>query len=296
MINVLTVDLEPWHASELVVRYVPDQKEDQIEEAVRPILDLLDIYNTRATFFVLGIIAEKYPSIIREIHMKGHEIASHGYSHRTLYELGQSKFEEEIRRSVQLLQSITGERPLCFRAPSFSLNNSTKWALRVLEEHGFKYDASVFPFKTRLYGVPKAPLHPYRPSMDDITKEDPNGEIIEFPMTVFKLGANIPVAGGFYLRLLPLWFLKFAIRRVNETRPAIIYIHPWETYPMTPRLKNISFLSKFVTYYGIGSALRKLEGLLQEFRFQTIRQVIAKSGFPCQAGAPNVNPRFQSGQ
>ncbi|MCD4651051.1 MAG: polysaccharide deacetylase family protein [Candidatus Cloacimonetes bacterium] len=273
MINALVVDLEHWHSNEFLTEYLPTNKVDQVPESAKPILDLLDKYNTNATFAVLGSVAEKHPELVKEIHEMGHEIASHACSHKTLHELGKDAFEDEMKRSVDLLKSITGKCPVGFRAPSFSIDNSTKWAFDVLEKYGFEYDASIFPIKTMLYGVPDAPLHIYRPSKEDITKHDPNGKIVEFPMTVLKIGKNIPIAGGFYLRVLPLWFLKAGIRNVNKNRPAIIYIHPWETYPKTPRLK-VPLFSRFVTYYGIDSALKKFEGLLKEFKFGTIEEVV----------------------
>jgi polysaccharide deacetylase family protein (PEP-CTERM system associated) len=195
-----------------------------------------------------------------------------------LYELGENGFEQEIARSVELLASITGERPIGFRAPSFSVNNSTKWALRILREHGFRYDASVFPIKTGLYGVPGAPLHPYRPSVEDIAKESQDLGLVEFPMTVFKFGVNIPVAGGFYLRVLPLCFLKSALKRTAQTRPVVVYVHPWETYRETPRVKGLPPFHRFVTYYGIDRALGKLERLMAELRFRPIREVLAAAG------------------
>ena len=175
-----------------------------------------------ATFAVLGSVAEKHPELVEEIYEKGHEIASRAYSHKTLYELGKDAFEDEIERSIDLLSSITRARPVGFCAPSFSVDNSTKCAFEVLEKYGFKYDASVFPIKTMLYGVPDAPLHIYKHSKEDIGKHDPDGKIVEFPMTVLRIGTNIPIAGGFYLRVLPLWFLKAGIRNVKKTRPAII--------------------------------------------------------------------------
>jgi len=275
MINAMVVDLEHWHSNEFLTDYLPAEPVDQIPESVQPLLDLLDRYNVRVTFAVLGSVAEKHPELVKEIHDKGHEIASHAWSHKTLYALGKEDFDDEIRRSVDLLTSITGERPVGFRAPSFSIDNSTKWAFEILEKYGFKYDASVFPIKTMLYGVPDAPLHIYRPSKADITKEDTDGNIIEFPMTILKIGKNIPIAGGFYLRVLPLWFLKYGIREVNKDRPVIIYIHPWEIYSRTPRLK-VPMFSQFVAYYGINSALRKLKGLLKEFEFASIRDVLTK--------------------
>lgn len=274
MINALCIDLEHWYSSEFLAKYLPRERIDQVTEAAILIIKLLNKYGVRSTFFVLGTVAEQHPELVKSIFEQGHEIASHSYSHRTLHDLGQKGFEKELTKSIDLLVSITGERPIGFRAPSFSLDNSTKWALSILKEHGFKYDASIFPIKTMLYGVPKAPLHPYKPSMDDITKEDPNGAIIEFPMTVLRLGVNIPVAGGFYLRALPFWFLRFAIKKVGEVRPAIIYIHPWETYSQTPRLKNIPLFSKFVTYYGSGSALKKFDRLLGEFSFRPVKEVL----------------------
>ena len=274
MINALSIDLEPWHVGELLDRHLSVERDDQIEESVRPILNLLDKYKTRATFFVLGIVAERYPAIIGEIHEKGHEIASHAYSHKTLYELGEREFEVEIKRSVKLLESITGEKPIGFRAPSFSIDNSTGWAFKVLKDNGFKYDSSIFPVKLPIkamrYGMPEAPLYPYRPSEADVALDDPDGEIVEFPLTVLKIVKNLPVAGGFYLRVLPLWFLKFAIRRVNRARAAVVYIHPWETCPGTPRPGGVPAFSRFVTRYGINSALAKFEDLLEEFEFKPL--------------------------
>jgi peptidoglycan-N-acetylglucosamine deacetylase len=273
MKNALVIDLEHWYSNEFLTEYLPSEKIDQDVEAAMPILDLLDKYHLRVTFSVLGTFAERHPELVKYIYNKGHEIQSHAYSHKTLHELGRNSFEEEIVRSINLLKSITGEQPVGFRAPSFSIDNSTKWAFEILEKHGFKYDSSVFPIKTMLYGEPKAPVNIYRPSKGDITKHDPDGSILEFPMTVIKFGANIPLAGGFYLRVLPLWFLRLGLRYVNKKRPAIVYIHPWETYLNTPRLK-LPFFSKFIAYYGIDSCLSKFEELLMEFDFTTIREIL----------------------
>jgi len=270
MINALSIDLEYWWCSEFLTKYLPEKKEDLITESLTPLLDILDKYNVNATFFVLGIVAEKHPEIVEDIYEKGHEIASHAYSHKPLYELEKEEFEKEIKNSIQLLGKYN---PIGFRAPNFSINNDTKWALEILEKYYFRYDSSIFPIKTMLYGVPNAPQHIYRPSKEDVAKHDPNGKIIEFPLTVIKIGKKVPIAGGFYLRVLPLWFLKWGIRKLNKHRPAIIYIHPWETYPKTPRLK-VPLSSKFITYHGINNALKKLEALLKEFKFKTVRAVL----------------------
>lgn len=300
MNNALVIDLEHWYSPELLKGFHPVSLVDQDVESVMPILDLLEKYNVKATFAVLGSLAEKNSELIKDIFDRGHEIASHGYSHRMLHELGKEGFEDEIKRSVELLSSITGEKPIGFRAPSFSIDNSTKWAFGILEKYGFKYDASIFPIKTMLYGEPDAPLHIYRPSSKDVTKKDPNGKIIEFPMTVINIGINlsiskglyssifsvpmklinsgfnVPIAGGFYLRVLPLWFLKYSIRKVNKKRSCILYLHPWETYQKTPRLQ-LPIFSRFVTYYGTNSTLQKLEELLEEFEFKPIKDVCINS-------------------
>lgn len=274
MLNAFSVDVEYWWCNEFLTKYLPEEREDQIVESLGPLLNLLDKYNTRATFFILGVVAEEHPEVVEEIYERGHEIASHAYSHKTLYELRRKKFEEEIRQSVRLLHSITHERPKGFRAPSFSFNNSTKWAFEILEEYGFKYDSSIVPIKTPLYGVSNAPLSVYRPSKEDVAQNDPSGKIIEFPLTTVKIGGvNVPIAGGFYLRVLPLWFLKWGLNKVNKDRPAVVYIHPWEIYPKTPRLQ-VPFKSKFIAYYGINSALKKVEALLKEFEFKPIEEVL----------------------
>jgi len=277
MINALCIDLEPWYSAELIKKYVSnlDNFDDQIIESVSPILKLLDKYNTKATFAILGIVAEKYPQLVKDIFDQGHEIASHAYSHKTLYELGEKGFEEEIQKSVDLLETITGSKPKGFRAPSFSVNNSTKWAFMTLEKYGFKYDASIFPIKTNLYGVPRAPSYIYKPSFEDIAKDTVEGSIIEFPMSIYKCGINIPITGGFYFRTQPLWFIKRFLKKINEKKPAIIYLHPWEMYNGTPKLQHISKFHNFITYYGSGKpALDKFENLLIDFRFKPICEIL----------------------
>jgi polysaccharide deacetylase family protein (PEP-CTERM system associated) len=269
MINALSIDLECWWCNEFLTKYLPEDKDDLILESLNPLLELLDKYDTKATFFVLGVIAEKYPEIIEDLHERGHEIACHAYSHDTLYKLGPVEFENEIKKSLNLLAKYN---PIGFRAPSFSVDNSTKWAFEILERHGFKYDSSIFPIKTMIYGVPNAPVDIYTPSKKDVSRHG-NGKIIEFPLTTVRIIKNFPIAGGFYLRALPLWFLKWGIKKVNRKRPAIIYIHPWETYPGVPRLKLPPF-SRFEAYYGIPSALMKLEALLREFKFAPVKDVL----------------------
>jgi len=277
VLNALTIDLEFWWCSELLSNIEPDKENDFLEEMTGPFLDLLEKSGTKTTFFVLGQVAEKHPDLVKRIQAAGHEIASHGYSHTMIGKLGRRGFRSDLEKSMAVLKSITGERPVGYRAPSFSLNKGTAWALETLEDMGFKYDSSIFPVSRRivsLYGVPDAPLTPYRPAKDDITKTAKCG-IMEFPLNVYRLlGVNLPVAGGFYLRVLPLGLLKKGIRKANgEGRPAIMYVHPWEAFRDTPKRES-SLGARFRRRYGMDSVLGKLEALLKSFEFGRIREML----------------------
>jgi peptidoglycan-N-acetylglucosamine deacetylase len=278
MKNALSIDLEDCLCNEFLLRHIPadiDRSivDDQVIKATDALLKLLDKYHTKATFFVLGEIAAKHPDYIKMLHDGGHEIGSHTYSHTTLHKLGQKRFEEELKVSTHLIKSIIHEQPVGFRAPSFSVDQSTAWAFDLLEKYGYKYDSSIFPVKTMLYGVPKALTMPYRPSLADITKNDPGGKIIEFPLSVVSSVMNIPVSGGFYLRCLPGPLLRFSIGHINKKKPAIIYIHPWEIYTDTIRVKSPPFV-QFEAYYGIRSTYHKLEMLLKKYEFEPVRSVL----------------------
>jgi len=272
--NALSIDLEDWYHPQLVK--IKGKPTPQIKESVEPILQLLDKYSTKATFFVLGETAEKNQDLIKEIKSSGHEIASHGYNHKSLKQMTPDEFEKDIIKSKNILKSITGENPIGYRAPTFSIDNNTKWSIDILEKQNFLYDSSIFPTKTHLYGVPDAPLNPYNLSRDDVSIErrDKKG-MMEFPMTVFPvLGYNLPVSGGFYLRALPVWLIRRAIKNKNKDGfPAMIYIHPWETYIKTPRIRQ-GFFSDFINYYGMNSSLRKLESLLMSFKFKPVKSIL----------------------
>ncbi|NOQ55325.1 MAG: DUF3473 domain-containing protein [Nanohaloarchaea archaeon] len=274
MFNALSVDLEDWYHPELLK--TKERQRPQIKESVAPILNLLDKYNTKATFFVLGNVAENNPNLIKKIKAQGHEIASHGYNHKSLKQITAEEFEKDIMKSKNILKKITGEYPIGYRAPTFSIDNNTKWAIDILEKQGFLYDSSIFPTKTHLYGVPDAPLNPYYPSRDDISRErrDKKG-IIEFPMTVLPLKFyNLPTSGGFYLRLLPNQIIKAGIKNRNKKGfPAMLYIHPWETYSKTPRIRH-GLISDFINYHGIDYALDKLESLLTSFKFKPVKSIL----------------------
>lgn len=287
-VNALSIDLEFWWCNEFLTEYLPADREDMLKESLQPVFALLSAFDIKATFFVLGAVAERYPELVHEIYQGGHEIACHAYSHRPLHSMSRKEFEDELRRSLELLDDYN---PIGFRAPSFSLNNRTRWALEVLEKYGFQYDSSIFPVKTCLYGVPDAPVGIYRPSRDDITIHDPDGPIIEFPLSIVKLGINIPVSGGFYLRALPKEFLSWGVGRVASKRPANIYFHPHDLYPGPPRME-VPFVSRFITYHGVQTSLEKLIMLMMKFPFMPIGTLLnGMSLLPSDVGLPATPSR-----
>lgn len=272
--NIFSVDLEEWYAFKGFKKFSsPKDKTPQLKYAIKPLLELLNKYNVNATFFVLGDVAKKYPDIIEEIHSQGHEIASHGYSHMPLSLISKDKFKEETKKMNKLLKSITNKKPLGFRAPLFSLTQSTKWALEILEEEGYKYDSSIFPIQTSFsynlqFGVNKVPEGPYFIDKNDLTKISTRGGLIEYPIKkVSFLKIPFIITGGFYLRLYPLWFLKKIIKTVNKKDKFIVlFLHPWETYEKTIK-QRMGFFPEFVTYYNIKSTLKKIESLFKYFKF-----------------------------
>jgi len=246
-------------------------KEERIRQSLKIALDLLNRHNLRATFFVVGELVEKYPEIAETIRRDNHEIAFHGYYHRPLWELKAEKFRMEIDR----FNSLIGEKCAGFRAPSFSLDNKTRWALKVLENSGCQYDSSVFPAKTPLYGVWNAPSTPYKPSYENITERDEKARLWEFPLLVCKMkGIRVPVAGGFYMRFLPADLIVRTIKRLNQQGfPAVIFFHNWEIDPETPRLR-LGLYRYFVTYHRLKDTSKKLEHVLSKFKFMGVKDYL----------------------
>lgn len=275
MKNILTIDLENWYHPEYVRREGFAGGADRVAESLGKTLRLLDECGVRATFFVVGEIVERHPELLEEIGDGGHEVAFHGYHHVPLWELDSKTFRLELDRFT----SLTNEKCGGFRAPSFSLSNETRWALKVLEEAGFSYDSSIFPSRTPLYGVWDAPMGPYRPSFEDVTREDETTRLWEFPLLVYSLlGVRVPMAGGFFLRFFPDYLLKRAIRQVNRRGfPAVIYVHNWELDAETPRLRLGPYAS-FVTYHNLGKTGRKLRRILGLFSFTSFRDYLGEHG------------------
>lgn len=267
--NSLTIDVEDYYmvsAFSDVIKFENwHDYESRVEKNTYKILDLFDKYEIKATFFVLGWVAEKYPKLIRDIYSEGHEIASHGYNHRLIYNLTPHEFKEDVRITKSILEDIIGFHIIGYRGASYSIVKKTLWALDILIEEGFLYDSSIFPIRHDRYGFPEANRFPH-------IIERSNGTIVEFPPSTYYLfGQNIPIAGGGYLRLFPLKFIRFAIKRINkkEKNIVILYLHPWEVDPDQPRM-NGRFLSRMRHYINLKSTLPKLNILLREFRFKPL--------------------------
>ena len=280
MLNALTIDLEDWYHPELVRHRLPfGEQEVQIEASTQWLLDLLRDRGVKATFFVLGEIAERCPLLIERIVAQGHELACHGMRHEPLWRMTADQLRSELQEFAEVMGAAApGAEIIGFRAPTFSLDHRTAWALDVLAEFGYRYDSSIFPFKNPVYGVRNCPLVPYRPSREDITVADSERTVIEFPMSVCVWrGLRVPVSGGFYLRALPFRLVWFCLRRINQRRPFTIYVHPWEVYEGTPRV-SLPFTSRFITYHNTGTMMQRLTDLLSTFAFAPMRAVLEEMG------------------
>jgi polysaccharide deacetylase family protein (PEP-CTERM system associated) len=268
--NYLTIDVEDYYqvaAFEKVIR--PDQwdnYESRVEHNTNIILGILGKRNIKATFFIVGWIAEKHPEIVRRISNQGHEIGCHSYRHKKIYDLTPEFFKTETQKAKLLLESITGSPVKGYRAPSYSITKKTLWALNILIELGFKYDSSIFPIHHDNYGIPDAHRFP--------CILESHG-IMEYPISTIKiLGRNLPVSGGGYFRLLPYALTKAALTHINnkEKQPFIFYVHPWEIDPNQPRIKHAGVLSRFRHYVNLSTTQKKLERLLDDFQFQPLGQ------------------------
>jgi len=275
---ILTFDLEFWHEGGWIEKYLTasDPPKDYLEESVLPLLACLKKHNARATFFVTGKVLKKYPHLVKEIYLSGHEISSHGFSHRNLNKFSPAEFEEKHEKSIELIENIIGKKPKGFRAPSCSLNNQSRWVLPILARQGLKYDSSIFPAKTPFYGVANAPAHVYKISFNDVSKIDPNSPLIETPLAVYKfLGIRIPIAGGVYFRFMPLWLYKRLLRGAVSRQGIVnLYFHPHELYKETPIPKQGSWLRKKIKYFGVKNSFKKLDNLLSIFNFDSIENIL----------------------
>lgn len=270
MLNAFSVDLEDWfnpsNLRQSLRLYGSANPEIRVEKGAAKILSLLTKHSYKATFFVLGWIAEKKPRLISQIESEGHEIAIHGYDHTPVTEMTPEQFRSDIGKTLEIVFPLIRRPVEGYRAPAFSITEKTLWALDILKEFGLRYDSSIFPYSGHPeYGISDFPLGISR---------HPNG-LVELPMTCLRiLGKRIPVSGGGYFRLIPYGIYKRLIQRTNNTgRPLIFYIHPWELDPGHPRLK-LRPIDKFRHYNNIEHTESRLDRLLSDFEFTSVRQIL----------------------
>jgi polysaccharide deacetylase family protein (PEP-CTERM system associated) len=274
MLNALSFDIEDYFQVESFKKVVScsdwDTYPSRVVENTRRILRLLREYKTKATFFILGWVADRHPDLVEEIAADGHEIATHGYWHQLIYRQTPEEFAADLQKSFQALEKAIGKYPIVgYRAPTFSITEPSRWALDILQAHGIKYDSSIFPVTAHdRYGISHA---------DRFANQIAEG-LWEFPPSTVQLGKrNLPVAGGGYFRLFPLPLTRWAIRRINaEGQPAVIYLHPWEFDPQQPRIKGASLLSRFRHYLNLDRTESRLRKLLEEFQFGSMNQVFSR--------------------
>lgn len=278
MLNVLTIDVEDYFqvsAFENIVRFQDwPRYESRIERNTHKLLSLVAEKEIKVTFFVLGWVAEHYPQLVKEIYQEGHEIACHGYSHKLIYQQTKNGFREDVRKAKGILEGLTGDKVIGYRAPSFSIIEDTMWAFDVLIEEGFEYDSSIFPIRHDRYGMANWERFSHW------IKRDGYGAIREFPLSTIQLfGINIPMAGGGYFRLFPYWLIRWSLQKINqqERQPFIFYLHPWEIDPEQPRLPA-GYISRFRHYVNLAGTEKKLRKLLSTFTFTRVRDILASEG------------------
>jgi polysaccharide deacetylase family protein (PEP-CTERM system associated) len=274
IVNAMTVDVEDYFQVSAFDRVVSrdswETQESRVAGNTDQLLELFDRFDVHATFFILGWVADRAPELVRRIAGAGHEIACHGYHHQILYNLTPRQFREDVRQAKGTLEQMAGCPVVGFRAPSYSVTNTSLWALDVLIEEGFLYDASIFPIHHDRYGIPDAPRRTHV-----LTRA--SGSLVEIPGSTVRIGGvNLPIAGGGYFRLLPYAWTRWGIRRVNETErePVVFYLHPWEIDPDQPRL-HVGQVTRMRHYTGLGRTAGRLTQLLTDFRFDSLATMMA---------------------
>ncbi len=276
-INLLSVDLEEWFVVEVFSGRYSEKQWDSLPSTViinsRRLLELFRRKNVRATWFVLGWCAKKYPDLMREIVDNGHEIGCHSYTHKRVDSMSRESFKEDTEKAMEAITKAIGSPPRGYRAPSWSISASNSWAFETLANLGFEYDSSIFPIKHDLYGMPEGPRSMFKMAFD-------SGKYLwEIPSSTYRLlGRNIPVSGGGYLRHSPYWYSKLMIDRMNaKGDPVLIYVHPWEIDPDPPPVDNLSVMQKFRMSGSVKVFRHKMERLLSDFRFTNLADYIQKT-------------------
>jgi polysaccharide deacetylase family protein (PEP-CTERM system associated) len=270
-INYLTIDVEDYFQVAAFEKVILPASWDgfvsRVERNTYVILDLLDTYRVKGTFFIVGWTAERYPDMVKAIAARGHEIGCHSYLHQKVYNLTPETFRQDTKRAKDILEEITGRPIIGYRAPTYSITQKSLWALDILQELGFMWDSSIFPVLHDNYGIPDAPRFEYKL---------PKHDLKEYPIsTALFLGRKVPVAGGGYFRIFPYWFTKFALRKINsqENKPFIFYFHPWEIDPNQPRVGDAGWKSRFRHYCNLDKTEDRLKRLLQDFQFRPIPNI-----------------------
>lgn len=270
MINAMTVDVEDYFQVSAFAPYIPradwETRECRVERNVDRILSMLDEHDTHATFFTLGWVADRYPSLIRRIVHAGHELASHGYGHQRASDLTEEEFFNDVDRAKKVIESVGGVSVRGYRAPSFSIGQGNPWAFDILVRTGHVYSSSIFPIRHDHYGMPDAPRFAHQRSSG----------LLEIPITTLRVGGvNLPASGGGYFRLLPYRVSRWMIERVNavDRESAIFYFHPWEIDHSQPRIANIGAKTRFRHYLNLQRVEGRLSRLLTDFRWDRIDRI-----------------------
>lgn len=271
IVNALTIDVEDYFQVSAMEPHFDragwDAVPCRVERNIDRLLAILGERGVHATFFTLGWIAQRYPSMVRRMVEAGHEVASHGYGHRRATSLTREQFCDDIGRAKGILEDTVGVPVRGYRAPSFSIGAHNEWAFDCLLEAGYRYSSSIYPVRHDHYGMPNAPRFPYRV----------RDGLIEIPITTARvLGQNLPAGGGGYFRLAPYELSRWMIRRVNETdgRPAIFYMHPWEIDPEQPRVAGVSLKTRFRHYLNLDRTEARLRRLLADFRWDRLDRAV----------------------
>jgi polysaccharide deacetylase family protein (PEP-CTERM system associated) len=278
VLNAFSVDVEEHFQVGAFENAIPrdtwDHLESRVERNTRRLLDLCARHEVKGTYFVLGWVAERWPQLVRDIQDAGHELGTHGQDHRRVTTLSPREFREDIRRSKQTIEDVSGTEVIGYRAPNYSIVRETMWAMDVLAEEGFRYDSSIFPIRHDRYGIPDFPRFP-RPVRGH---SGPQGgsALHEFPISTIRLaGMNLPFVGGGYLRHFPFSFIRWGMQRLNavERRPAIVYIHPWELDPEQPR-QAVRLSTRLRHYRNQHLTEERLASLFSAYSFTSVREVL----------------------
>jgi len=274
IVNALSVDVEEYFQvtalSERIRRDDWQDRPSRVQASVETILEMFGGHDAKATFFVLGWIAERHPELIRRIAAEGHEVASHGHAHLRVHEQSPAQFRDDVTRTRKILEDTTGTAVLGYRAASFSITPEMAWAYEILGETGHRYSSSVYPIRHDLYGAPRAARFPFRPLE--------GAAIAELPIsTVAVAGRRFPCGGGGYFRLFPYAYSRWALRRIqaHDRRPVMFYFHPWEIDPDQPRVPGLSGRSRFRHYTNLQKMAPKLRRLLDDFAWDRVDRVFA---------------------